>query len=189
MIFRLFLFFCLSSLLIGCQSFRDLTPDGVVEEDYGVRTRGVKIEDKDIEQKVLIGLQNHKNMPRDIHAQVNAYNRIVLLTGQVPNQASKQKATDIAQATRHVRSVHNELEIAPAITFGQKSKDRMLATRIRARLLAADGVQSKRVEMVVENGNVYFMGLVTKAESQRIIEAAQLASGIKKIVKVFEYID
>lgn len=179
----------LAFLLIACTSIREMSTDGPVEEDYGRRTQGTIVEDRDIERKTTINLKRDQAIDEDANIQVKSFNRVVLLTGQVPNQQNKNQAARVAQKVRHVRSIHNELQIGPSVGFGQRSKDRMLATRIRTRLMAADDVESGRVEMVVEDGVVYLMGLVTRAESQRIIHAAQQSSGIQKIVKVFEYID
>lgn len=179
----------LACLLIGCTSLREMSTDGPVEEDYGRRTQGTAVEDRDIASKITINLKRDQAIAEESNIQVTSFNRVVLLTGQAANQNTKNQAARVAQQVRHVRNIHNELEIGPSVGFGQRSKDRMLATRIRTRLMAADDVESGRVEMIVEDNAVYFMGLVTRAESQRIIHAAQQASGIKKIVKVFEYID
>lgn len=179
----------LTSLLIACTSLKEMSTDGPVEEDYGRRTHGTVVEDRDIESKISINLKRDQAIAEDANIQVKSFNRIILLTGQVPTQASKNQAARVAQQVRHVRNIHNELEIGPSISFGQRSKDRMLATRVRTRLMAADDVESSRVEMVVENNIIYFMGLVTRIESQRIIQAAQQSSGIEKIVTAFEYID
>lgn len=178
---------CLS--LGACSSFTVLTHDGPIEEDFGRRTQGSIAEDNEITDKVRINSRFDSRINEDANLQVKSFNKIVLLTGQVANSNAKLAAGDIARAVRNVRSVHNQLEIGQAVGFGQRSKDRLLATKIRTRLLAADDIESSRVEFVVENSAVYFMGLVTRAEALRIIEAAQQAAGIKKIVKVFEYID
>lgn len=176
-------------LLASCTSFQEITTDGMVEEDYGKRTRGVVVEDRNIESKASINIKRHKAIPEQANINVKSFNRIVLLTGQVPDQASRQQAASIAQQVRHVRSVHNELETGQPISFMTRSNDTLIATKVRARLMATDDVDSGRVEMVVENGAVFFMGLVTRAESERVINAAKQVSGIRKIVKVFEYID
>lgn len=186
---RLFCLLFVSFSLIACTAFMDVNSEGMVDEDFGKRTRGTVTEDKDIERKAVVNFTNHSGIADSANIRLHSYNRSVLLTGQVPDQQSKQLATKIAQQIRQVKRVHNELEIGPAIGFGQRSKDRLLASRVRTRLLTADKVQSSRIEVITSNGSVYLMGLVTRDESQRAIEAAKLSSGIVRIVKVFEYID
>ena len=47
---------------------------------------------------------------------------------------------------------------------------------------------SNRIEVIVENAKVYLMGLVTQEEAKRTVNSVQEVSGIKAIIKVFEYI-
>ena len=46
-----------------------------------------------------------------------------------------------------------------------------------------------RIKVITENGVVYLMGLVTHAEADWAVRIVSSASGIQRIVKVFEYID
>lgn len=172
----------------ACTSFREVIADGPVEEDYGVRTRGMALEDKDIESKININVRFSKAL-QNANIQVTSYNRIVLLTGQVANADARLQAADIAQKTRHVRRIHNELTVGETLPLLGRSADSLLHTKVNARLLAAQDIDSGRIVVVVEDGAVYLMGLVSKAESQRAIDAIREVSGINKIVKVFEYID
>lgn len=176
-------------LLTGCSAFMDVNSEGMVDEDFGKRTRGTITEDKDIERKAAINFTNHAGIPETAKIQIHSFNRSVLIVGQVPDSQTKQLATKIAQEIRQVNRVHNELEIGQAIGYGRRSKDNFLASRVKTRLLTADNVQSSRIDVITNNGSVYLMGLVTRDESQRAVEAAKLASGIVRIVKVFEYID
>lgn len=186
---RLSLLVFFSCFLSACTAFMEVNSDGMVDEDYGKRTRGTVTEDKDIERKAAVNFSNHTGIAETADIHIHAFNRSVLLTGQVPDAKTKQLATQIAQQVRQVRGVHNELEVGEKRRFGQKSKDRFLASRVRTRLLAADQVESSRIVLITNNGTVYLMGLVTRAEGDRAIEAAKLASGIQRIVKVFEYLD
>jgi osmotically-inducible protein OsmY len=43
--------------------------------------------------------------------------------------------------------------------------------------------------VVTENGVVYLMGLVSHSEAARVSETASSASGVQKVVQLFEYID
>ena len=188
MSYRLLLLLILCFSVYGCTSFQEVIADGPYEEDYGIRTRGMELEDRDIQSKIHINARFEQSLA-NARVQANSFNRNVLLTGQVANQNARQQATKIASETRHVREVFNELEVGEPIGFITRNSDRLLRTRVRSRLMAAANIESGRVEIIVENGTVYFMGLVTRAEANRIVEAAKQASGISKIVKVFEYID
>lgn len=42
---------------------------------------------------------------------------------------------------------------------------------------------------MTENGVVYLMGLLTRAEADAVVEQVQKVYGVQKIVKIIEYID
>lgn len=175
-------------LLSACTSFMAMTHDGPIAEDYGTRTMGTVVEDNTIESKAEINISRASEALGNAHISVKAFNRVVLLTGQVPDEASKRLAGKVAEKVRNVRRVHNELEVAGPTSFLSRTNDNYLATKIRARLVGTSNVDSSRVEVIVENGAVYLMGLVTELEGKRIVATVQKVSGLQKIVKVFEYI-
>ena len=174
--------------LTACTSFMAATNDGPITEDYGVRTRGTAVEDDTIESKAEINISRTNETLHNSHIEIKSFNRVVLLTGQVPDKASKQLCTQVVEKIRHVRRVHNELEISGSSGFLSRTNDIYIATKTNSRLMAADDIESDRIEVIVENGNVYLMGLVTQDEAQRTVNVVQNVSGIQKIVKVFEYI-
>ena len=114
---------------------------------------------------------------------------MVLLTGQVPSEELKNEASTVAEQVRNVRQVHNQLTVAANLPMSQRLADGWLATRLKTNLATNDSIDSSRVNIVVENASVYLMGLVTRAESERIVSAVSAAGGVQRIVKVFEYLD
>lgn len=180
---------CAITALSSCTSFMAATNDGSVHEDYGVRTMGSVVEDGTIESKVQINLSRHSEALEHANIGILSFNRIVLLTGQVPDAASKTHAGSVAEKVRHVRRVHNELEVMPSQNLGSRTSDSYLATKVGSNLLGTKGIDSGRIEVVVSNGKVFLMGLVTQEEAQRTINSIKEVSGLKGIVKVFEYID
>lgn len=177
-------------LISSCTTtFMAATNDGAVTEDYGQRTMGTTVEDNTIESKTQININRFNEALNNANVNVFSYNRVVLITGQVPDQQSKDDATTIAEKVRHVRRVHNELEVIPVNSIFDSSKDSFLKAKISTNLLGAKGIDSDRIEVVVENSKVYLMGLVTQEEAQRTVNSVKEVSGIKAIIKVFEYIN
>ena len=43
--------------------------------------------------------------------------------------------------------------------------------------------------MVTDNGIVYLMGLLKRAEADAVTNAARQVGGVQKVVKLFEYTD
>ena len=175
--------------LAGCTTVTGVTHQGTIDENYGKRTVGTQVEDQNIETKISHNLRRTDARLGDARINVDAYNGVVLLTGQVPSQELKESASEVAREVRNVREVHNELAIAANLPVSQRLADSWLNTRIRTNLAANDRIDSGRLRVISENGTVYLMGIVTRAEADRIVEAVSAVGGMQRIVKVFDYMD
>ena len=120
---------------------------------------------------------------------VTSFNGQVLLTGQVSSEEEKQAAGAAIKDLRKVRTVHNELEIAGPTSLVARTNDSWLTTKVKTALFTNEDTYAGRVKVVTENGVVYLMGLLSKAESEATVEKTRQVFGVQKIVKVFEYID
>ena len=174
--------------LSGC-SLIAANSAGDIQEDYGKRTLGTQVEDNTIEAKALASFDKLSANSENNQIHAKAFNRVLLITGQVSTEAEKNQVSRQASKIRHVKRVHNELEVIGVLSFLAQLNDSYLATKISRTLIFADGVDASRIECVVENGSAYLMGLVTQEEAARAVTALQNVSGLTKIVKVFEYID
>ncbi|RDB44472.1 BON domain-containing protein [Halomonas sp. DQ26W] len=175
--------------LAGCTTVTGVANPGTIDENYGKRTLGAQVEDESIETKIAHNLRRSDARLGDARINVDSYNAIVLLTGQVPSQELQQKATEIARDVRNVRDVHNELSIAANLPASQRMSDTWINTRIRTSLAADDTIDTSRLRFITENASVYVMGIVTRAEADRIVNAISRIGGVQRIVKVFDYID
>lgn len=150
------------------------------------RTSGIQLEDQTIELKVsnrikeAIGDQGHIN--------VNAYNRRVLLTGEVPNDADRAAAQQAAAAVENVDLVYNELMVSLNSSFSTRANDVLLASKVKATLVDARDIISNAFSVIVERGDVYIMGLVTEREANRAAELAASVKGVNRVVKVMQTI-
>ncbi len=175
--------------IAGCTTVTGVTHQGTIDENYGKRTVGTQVEDQNIETKVSHNLRRTDARLGNARINVDSYNRVVLLTGQVPSQELKEKASEVARGVRNVREVHNELSVAANLPASQRLSDTWLNTRIRTSLAANDRIESGRIRVVTENTSVYLMGIVSRAEADRIVEAVSDVGGMQRIVKVFDYTD
>jgi len=50
-------------------------------------------------------------------------------------------------------------------------------------------IDATRVKVVSERGNIYLMGMVSRAESERVLSMVANVDGIGRVTKVFEYVD
>ncbi|WP_224417385.1 MULTISPECIES: BON domain-containing protein [Modicisalibacter] len=173
----------------GCSVINSVATPAPQGEDYSTRTPGMKVEDETIESKIQETMGQTDARLTDARVGVNSYNGIVLLFGQVPSQELKDEAESIAQNTRQVRQVYNELTVAANLPMGQRMKDNWLETRAQTELAANEDIDSRHVEVICENATLYLMGMVTHDEAQRIVNQVSDIGGVQRIVKIFEYVD
>jgi osmotically-inducible protein OsmY len=118
---------------------------------------------------------------------VTSYNRIALVTGEVPDERARAEVEKIVLAVPNVRGVTDDLQIAGPSSFGSRTNDSYLTTKVRGRLLDTQRVSPVHVKVVSEAGVVYLMGIVTDAEADEAVEIARTTGGVRKVVKAFEY--
>ena len=150
------------------------------------RTTGAQLDDQTIQLRLAGELSTaFKDQP--VHIAVNSFDRRVLLTGEVPDEAAKAKAGEIATASLNVRTVINELAIAPPSSLSDRTSDTALATKVRAAFINTKEIAFNSIEIVVERHIVYLLGFVTEKEGQIAALVASKVSGVQQVVKVFEY--
>lgn len=150
------------------------------------RTLGAQTEDKTIMLKGETRIPNV--VGESAHVNVTSFNRKILLTGEVPNEAAKAAAEREAAAIEGVQSVVNELAIAGASSFTSRSSDTLITGKVKASFVDEKNLSANSIKVVTERGVVYLMGRVTQNEGNLAAEIARGVSGVAKVVKVFEYI-
>ena len=156
------------------------------------RTVGTYIDDEGIELKAGAAIRKEKELNKQIHINIISINGVVLLVGQAPTEALRQQAGTITQGIEKVRLVHNEMTVAEPISMKIRSSDSYITTKVKASLFGIKGqkdLDPSRVKVVTENGTVYLMGILYHAEATAVAEKASQVSGVKTVVKLFEYMD
>lgn len=175
-------------LLTGCPMYSVSTASGsnsYISEDR--RTSGIFIEDEGIELKASRRI--HQQLGNSVHINVTSYNRIVLLTGEAPTEAVKTNIERLVMGVDNVRRIHNEIAIAANTALSSRSNDTLLTSKVKARFLAERKFQINHVKIVTENGVVYLLGMVTREEGDNAAQIASSTSGVRKVVKAFEYLN
>jgi osmotically-inducible protein OsmY len=148
------------------------------------RTTGVYIEDENIEIKAIGKLHEIPG----IHVSATSFNERVLLTGEVPDEATKKRVQDAVRTIPSVREVIDETQIAGASSLASRGNDALITSNVKARMLKDHRFSATQVKVVTEAGVVYLMGLVTHAEAEAASEVARTTSGVQRVVKEFEYL-
>ncbi|HEY3075019.1 MAG TPA: BON domain-containing protein [Burkholderiales bacterium] len=149
------------------------------------RTTGTQIDDESIEVRASNRVSDR--FGGTVHVNVTSYNRLALLSGEVPDERSRVEAEKIVRAVPTVRDVTNDLQISGISSLASRGNDSYLTLKVRGRLLDAKALSQVHIKVVTESGVVYLMGLVTQVEADEAVDIARNTGGVRKVVKVFEY--
>ena len=176
-----------SVLLQGCTAgvAAGAATGGLVAHDR--RSTGAYVDDEIIEWKVLDRIRNDEALKSKSHINATSYNGIVLLTGEVPDPALRQRAVELAAGVDKVRQVHDEISVAAPSSMLSRSGDTWITSKVKTALLNDDVDLANRTKVVTEKGIVYLMGIVTVDEAEAATEIARRIGGVQRVVKVFEY--
>jgi osmotically-inducible protein OsmY len=149
------------------------------------RTSGSQVDDEVIELKSKSRMG--EAFPDDrAHINTTSYNRMVLLTGDVSNDADKTTAEQVVARIDNVVSVVNELRVGPPNSFKETSNDVLITTKVKASLVDAKDLLAHSIKVVTHRNVVYLMGRVSEREATRAAEIARGVSGVAKVIRVFE---
>ncbi len=180
---------CSALLISGCAEVINATTNNPIEMKANTRTMGAKLNDGEIETAAKVNIKKADPQLENAHVNIDSFNGIVLLTGQVPSEELRNLVADTVYKLNPVREIHNELEVADATSFAARTRDTWISTKITAQLLADSEIESSRIHFVTEHQAVFLMGMVTRAEADHIVNKVSHTADVQKVVKVFEYID
>lgn len=150
------------------------------------RTTGIQVEDEMIEQRSATAIR--ENFGSKEHINITSYNRQVLITGEVSSDTVRRQVESLIGRVENVRAVVNELAIGPASSTSERASDVLLVAKVKASMVDTDDVFANVYKVVGERGTVYLMGRVTQREAKRATDVVRGVSGVKRVVRVFEYI-
>ena len=149
------------------------------------RSAGAQVDDESIELKITT--QASSEFGERIHLNVTSFNGVVLLTGEVPDQAALASVGNLAKNTEKVRVVHNEMVIGPNSDFSARSNDTYITSKVKTRMLEANKFPPNAVKVVTERSVVYLLGIDSKEEGDAAAEIAATTAGVARVVKFFQY--
>ena len=151
------------------------------------RTSGMFIEDEGIELKGARRI--YQQFGDKVHINITSYNRMVLLTGEAPTETIKADIEKLIMGVDNVRKIFNEVAAAGNTSLASRSNDTLITSKVKTRFLTERKFQINHVKIVTENEVVYLLGVVTRQEADNAAQIASATSGVKKVVKVFEYLN
>jgi osmotically-inducible protein OsmY len=188
---RLLFAICITVLILqGCAAAVVGGAAATAAVAHDRRTTGTIVEDQGIELKIYDQLSKDERYKQHSSIHVTSYNMVVLLTGQAANQELIKKAEQLAARVARVRRVVNEIELGSTSTLVENSRDVALTTEVKVKLAKIEipGFDPLRVKVVTERGAVFLLGLITKQEADAVTDVVRHISGVRRVVRVFEYI-
>ena len=150
------------------------------------RSSGTYVEDEGIEWKV--GARIRERFGDSVHINVTSYNRNVLLTGEAPSETVRSELDRIVASVDNVRGVINEVAIGPNSALTARGNDTLITSNVKARFVDSGSFSAHNVKVVTEANVVFLLGVVTRSEADAAAEVARTSKGVRKVVRVFEYI-
>lgn len=175
-------FACFLLLLSGCTA---AVVGGGAAGGYKVatdeRSAGTMLDDATISAKVkaeMIGDEAVKARNID----VDTIDGVVMLSGFVDSQAEANRAAAIAKTVPGVVRVKNDLRVGSR-TIGQGFDDKVLGSKIKAKLVEEPGIKSLNIDVDVYLGTVNLTGFVKNQDQKNtVLSIARSVKGTKGIV-------
>jgi len=181
----------IASLLSGCAAVvvGAGTTGATVAHDR--RTTGTYVEDKAILLKVLQMRSQDEVLKKNSNISIEVYNLQILLTGQAVDADIVARFRDKLITIDRVKHVYNEVTVGAEGTWSEAAADTLLTSRVKVELfnVGIQGFDPLRVKVTSSLGTVYLMGLLTPEEADAVVEKVRYISGVKRVVRLFEYID
>jgi osmotically-inducible protein OsmY len=181
--------FILSIFLSSCTSVMHNLTEEPIGEDLSDTGPGSYLNDVHMATGIGVNIKKAEPELEKSHINVNVYNSIVLLTGEVPSIKLKKLAGETARKFNRVRIVHNELQVRNNTSLISRTNDSLIAKKIQLKLRLNEEVKGSDFKIITEDSIVYMMGIISRSESDKAVNLARETSGVRRVVRVFEYID
>jgi len=183
--FRLTLCILLAWTLSGCVFIAGgavLASAAYVAHDH--RTLMQERHDQLLQQQIVAKLNDNKSINQpNTYVYVTVFYDQVLLTGQVPNQETKDLASDIVKNTADVNIVYNQLTLAGPSSSLTRLSDSWISTKVKMHLMMVKDLKTSEISVTVNNGVVYLMGHnLNQKQAGWAANAARKADGVQKVV-------
>ncbi len=179
-----FLFFSLLFLLSGCVSVATSGASAL----YNNQSIQKSTHDQYITMRAYQALDIDSDQFKNANINVATFNKVVLLSGQVPESWQKTEAEKIIRKKVGADQVYNLITVAPPATQWTRLQDAWITTKIKTKLLIARDLDATQVKVVTENGTVFLMGILKPTEADVAVNAASSTLGVEAVVKIFSYI-
>ena len=174
-------------LLQGCIAAAVVGLAGGVSVATDNRTVGNQFDDQKIELKAHSALANDSAVNDNAHLQVVSINGSVLIIGQAPNTYIRDLALKAVKEVEGVVQIFDQIRIGTNTSMTTRTNDLWITSKVKAALLSTENLDAINVKVVTENGEVFLLGYIDKAQADKAVDVARNVTGVSRVFKMFEY--
>ncbi len=145
------------------------------------------LQDKQIQRQILSRFTSDPVISNSAHVTITVLNGVVLLSGQAPNIAVRDRALSIIQSIPH-RKIYDQVTIGRSTSLQTRAEDTLITTKVKTAMFRRYALDSTQIKVTTENHVVYLMGIVEPEQGHLAAQVARRVPGVKKVTKLFEYI-
>lgn len=173
--------------LQGCAALVIGAGVGAASAAHDRRSLGAQVDDKTAASRLSVALTGVEELKNQTNITVQVFNGTALLVGQAPTNELIQLAQTTASSVSNIKKIHNQIRLGSPISTSTAANDLWLASKVKTQLIADKRIDGLNIEIEVENSEVFLMGLVTHAEANIASDITRNITGVKQVVKAFEY--
>ena len=152
------------------------------------RTTGELIDDKTLSLRLMAWSVDDVKT-KGAHVNFMAYDRKVLVAGEAPSDEVRDYiVSQIPVVDPKIEQVFNEISVGPNSGYLSRAKDVAISAQVEVLLYDQEVFHPTHVKVMTEKQTVYLMGKVTQREADKATKIAAKAKGVKKVVKLFDYL-
>jgi osmotically-inducible protein OsmY len=107
----------------------------------------------------------------------------VHMSGTVPTNDERLKATRLAWETPNVREVVNDIEVTEDGGIGDIARDRWISAQVRTRILTDGNIRDINYTIDTQNKVVYVLGIAqSQRELDRVLTHARSVAEVRRVV-------
>jgi osmotically-inducible protein OsmY len=160
---------------------------GAASVAHDRRTIGTQVDDTTTAGRISNAISKDTAVIEQTSITVQVFNGTALLVGQAPTQTLIQQAQKLASSVKNIKKLHNQIRLGSPIPPSVVANDAWLASKVKTKLIADKRIDGLHIEIEVENGEVFLMGLVSQQESNIAVDITRNIKGVKQVIKAFEY--
>ncbi|MDN2482009.1 BON domain-containing protein [Vibrio agarivorans] len=119
----------------------------------------------------------------------SAYKGIVVLMGQTNDETLMAELIDDVKDIEGVTEVYDQVRQREPLSVSGISRDSWITTKVKSALLTEKELNGVKVKVITEDEEVFLLGYVSHHHADIATDVARNISGVKKVVRAFQYGD